>query len=56
MLSYYEALLGDYRYLTGYTAAIDKITPEDIRQAARTYLTRENRTVASGVRKPVYER
>src|SRR3989339_15438 len=56
MLSYYEALLGDYHYLTGYTAAIDKITPDDIRAAARTYLTRENRTVASGVRKPLHER
>lgn len=52
MLSYYEALLGDYRYLTGYTAAIDIITPNDIQQAARTYLTRDNRTVATGVRKP----
>jgi predicted Zn-dependent peptidase len=52
VLSYYEALLGDYHYLTGYAAAIDKITPDDIRQTARTYLTRENRTVATGVRKP----
>ncbi|MBA4423036.1 MAG: insulinase family protein [Syntrophus sp. (in: bacteria)] len=52
MLSYYEALLGDYHYLTGYAAAIDKITPDDIRQTARTYLIRENRTVAAGVRKP----
>jgi predicted Zn-dependent peptidase len=52
MLCYYEALLGDYRYLTGYVAVIDKITPEDILQAARTTLTRENRTVAAGVRKP----
>jgi predicted Zn-dependent peptidase len=52
MLSYYEALLGDYHYLTGYTAIIDKITPDDIRQTARTYMTRENRTVAAGVRKP----
>jgi predicted Zn-dependent peptidase len=52
MLSYYEALLGDYHYLTGYVSAIDKITPDDIRKTARTYLTRENRTVASGVRKP----
>ena len=51
-LSYYETLLGDYRYLTGYVSAIDKITPDDIRQTARTYLTRENRTVAKGVRKP----
>lgn len=56
MLSYYEALMGDYRYLTGYTAVIDKITPDDIRQAARTYLTRENRTVVSGLRKPLHEK
>jgi predicted Zn-dependent peptidase len=52
MLSYYEALLGDYRYLTRYDAAISKITPDDIQQTARTYLTRENRTVAAGTRKP----
>ena len=56
MLSYYEALLGDYHYLTDYISTIDKITPEDIRHAARTYLTRENRTVASGVRKLSHER
>jgi predicted Zn-dependent peptidase len=52
MLSYYEALLGNYRYLTGYISMIDKITPEEIQQTARTYLTRENRTVATLVRKP----
>jgi predicted Zn-dependent peptidase len=52
MLSYYEALLGDYRYITTYTNIIDKITPEDIMHAARTYLVRENRTVAKLVRKP----
>jgi predicted Zn-dependent peptidase len=56
MLSYYEALVGDFRYLTGYTAVIDKITPDDIRKAARTYLTGDNRTVASGVRKLSHER
>jgi predicted Zn-dependent peptidase len=52
MLSYYEVLLGDYHYLTGYVSAIDKITPADIQKTARTYLTRENRTVAAGARKP----
>jgi predicted Zn-dependent peptidase len=52
MLSYYEALLGDYHYLTGYEAVIGKITPNDIRQVAQTYLTRANRTVAIGIRKP----
>lgn len=47
MLSYYEALLGDYRYITDYTTTIDRITADDILQAARTYLTPENRTVAT---------
>jgi predicted Zn-dependent peptidase len=47
MLSYYEALLGDYHYLTDYTDTIDRITPDEILQAAQTYLTKENRTVAT---------
>jgi predicted Zn-dependent peptidase len=51
MLSYYEALLGDYRYLAQYTATIDRITTDDIMQAARTYFTTENRTVATLTRK-----
>ena len=51
MLSYYEALLGDYRYITTYTDVIEKITPEDIMLAARTYLVREKRTVATLIRK-----
>ncbi|MDP2838726.1 MAG: pitrilysin family protein, partial [Syntrophales bacterium] len=51
MLSYYEALLGDYRYLTEYTATIDRITSDDILQAAGTFLTSENRTVAALIKK-----
>ncbi len=46
MLSYYEVLLGDYRYLTSYINVIDKITPAEIMQAAQKYLNRQNRTVA----------
>jgi predicted Zn-dependent peptidase len=52
MLSYYEALLGDFHYITTYTDVIDRITPDDIIGAARTYLVRENRTVATLARKP----
>ncbi|MHB8908722.1 MAG: M16 family metallopeptidase [Syntrophales bacterium] len=52
MLSYYEALLGDYHYLTNYADIIDKITPSDILQAAQTYLKHENKTVAVLTRKP----
>jgi predicted Zn-dependent peptidase len=47
MLSYYEALIGDFHYLIDYTATIDRITAEDILHAAQTYLTKENRTVAT---------
>ena len=47
MLSYYEAALGDYRYLVDYPDTIDRITPEEIRQTALTYLMKENRTVAT---------
>ncbi len=52
MLSYYEALLGDFRYLTRYIEAIDRVTSEDILYAARTYLSKDNRTIARLIRKP----
>ncbi len=51
MLSYYEVLIGDYRYLTNYIKAIDTITPAGIMQAAQKYLRKENRTVATLVPK-----
>jgi predicted Zn-dependent peptidase len=51
MLSYYEVLLGDYRYLTNYINTIDKITAAEIMQAAQKYLNRENRTTATLVSK-----
>jgi predicted Zn-dependent peptidase len=51
MLSYYEVLLGDYRYLTNYIGRIDKITAAMITEAAHKYLNRENRTVATLVSK-----
>ncbi len=47
MLSYYEVLLGDYRYLTSYINVIDKITPLEIMQTAKKYFNKENRTVAT---------
>lgn len=46
IISYYEALLGDYRYFSDYLKNIDKVTAQDIQKAANTYLTKENRTVA----------
>ncbi|MCK9275056.1 MAG: insulinase family protein [Syntrophales bacterium] len=46
MLSYFETLTGDYRYITKYIEAIEEISSEDIVQAAKKYLTVKNRTVA----------
>ena len=45
-LSYYEVLLGDYQYFADYPDNIDKVTAEDIRKAAVTYLNNSNRTTA----------
>lgn len=46
ILSYYELLLGDYRYFSSYISQIDKVTAKDIQEAAVRYLGTENRTVA----------
>ncbi|MDI9571443.1 MAG: pitrilysin family protein [Pseudomonadota bacterium] len=46
LLSYYECLLGDYRYLDHYGAQIATVTPEEIMATARKYLRRDNRTMA----------
>ncbi len=46
IISYYEVLLGDYRYLADYLKNIDRVTAEDIRKAAGIYLNKNNRTIA----------
>jgi predicted Zn-dependent peptidase len=46
ILSYYEVLLGDYRYLADYLKNIDKITAEDIQKTAEIYFSKNNRTIA----------
>lgn len=46
ILSYYEVLLGDFRYFSNYLTNIEKVTGADIQKAARLYLNSENRTVA----------
>jgi predicted Zn-dependent peptidase len=51
MLSYYEVLLGDYRYLIDHINVIEKITPAEIMQTAQKYFTKENKTVATLVSK-----
>lgn len=46
ILSYYELLLGDYRYFSNYISRVDKVTAMDIQEAAVKYLIAENRTIA----------
>ena len=46
ILSYYELLLGDYRYFSNYISQIDKVTAADIQAAAQKYLVADNRTIA----------
>lgn len=50
-LSYYEAVAGDFRYITRHIQVVESIKPDDIMKAARTYLVPENRTVATLVKK-----
>jgi predicted Zn-dependent peptidase len=50
-LSYFEALLGDYRYFTNYIREIENVTSADIVRVARKYLISDNRTVALLVKK-----
>jgi len=50
MLSYFEILVGDYRYITNHIKVIEKITPEDIMSVARKYMIPQNRTVANIVK------
>ena len=51
MLSYFEVIAGDYRYITNQMKIIDTITAEDITRTAQKYLNPENRTVAILVKK-----
>lgn len=46
-LSYYEVLLGNYKYFADYLNVIDQVTPADIQKAVQIYLNKENRTVAT---------
>lgn len=45
-LSYFEALTGDYRYITTYPSKIEAVTAADIMRVAQIYLHSANRTVA----------
>lgn len=50
-LAYFQLIAGDWRYIVTHRQVVDQITPEDIMRVARTYLTRQNRTVATLIKK-----
>ncbi|KAF0117563.1 MAG: M16 family peptidase [bacterium] len=50
-LSYYQTVVGDWRYIEDQLDVIERITPQDIMKAANKYLVEDNRTVAELVKK-----
>ena len=44
-LAYYQVITGDWRNLFRDLDAMQRVTAEDVQRVARTYLTRQNRTV-----------
>jgi len=45
-LAYYQMIAGDWRYMDELPAVLKTITPEEVAETARTYLTDANRTTA----------
>jgi len=45
LLSYFQAVAGDWRYAVTHLDVLEGITPEQVREAAARYLTGSNRTV-----------
>jgi predicted Zn-dependent peptidase len=46
MLTFYQTVAGDWRYLVNYDAVVAGLDAETVRQIAATYLVPDNRTVA----------
>jgi len=44
-LGYSQTTAGDYRYIDRYLAALDKVTVDDVKRVANTYLATDKRTV-----------
>jgi predicted Zn-dependent peptidase len=45
LLTSYQSLAGDWRYVANYAVEIDKLSAEDLKQVANRYFTKSNRTV-----------
>lgn len=49
-LSYFHAVLGDWRYATEHMKRMAKVTPKSIMEVAKTYFKKSNRTVGTLVK------
>lgn len=47
LLTYFQAAAGDWRYISNYPKAIEKISTDDLQELVKKYLAAENRTVAT---------
>ncbi len=45
LLSYYQTVLGDWHYVTGYLKILKSVSRQDVREAIDRYLIKDNRTV-----------
>lgn len=45
LLSYYQTIFNDWRYMTDYTRTVKSVTIEEINQAIDSFLVKDNRTV-----------
>lgn len=46
-LTYFQSVAGDWKYLIDHPKMLEKITPEEIREAVRKYLVKSNRSVSA---------
>jgi predicted Zn-dependent peptidase len=47
MLTYYQTIAGDWRYLVTYDREVATITPEEVMAVARAYFVPANRVVVT---------
>lgn len=45
-LTYFQAVAGDWKYLTEHASVLEKITPQEIQDVAKKYLVKSNQTVS----------
>jgi predicted Zn-dependent peptidase len=51
MLTYFQTVAGDWRYLVDYDRQIASVSAEEVMAVAKRYFVPENRTVATLARK-----